>query len=60
MLITDAMLQEFCLVTDETRLAPELKKRYEGLADRLTLYTPFAPNEKDDWWRRLTTAFRAS
>jgi probable F420-dependent oxidoreductase len=60
MLITDAMLQEFCLVTDETRLAPELKKRYEGLADRLTLYTPFVPNEKDDWWRRLTTAFRAS
>ncbi len=53
MLITDEMLGEFCLVTDETRLADDLKKRYEGLADRLTLYTPFVPGEKDEWWRGL-------
>ncbi len=56
MLITDEMLGEFCLVTDEKNLASELKKRYEGIADRLTLYTPFVPGEKDEWWRELTKA----
>ena len=53
MLITDEMLSEFCLVTEEDKLAGELKKRYEGIADRLTLYTPFVPGEKDEWWRSL-------
>lgn len=57
MLITDEMLGEFCLVTDEAKLADELKKRYEGLADRLTLYTPFVPGERDEWWRGLTAKF---
>ena len=53
MLITDEMLDEFCVVTDEANLASELKKRYDGIADRLTLYTPFVPGEKDEWWKRL-------
>jgi probable F420-dependent oxidoreductase len=57
MLITDEMLNEFCLVTEESKLAEELKKRYDGIADRLVIYTPFVPGEKDDWWRGLTTAF---
>ncbi|HSO13661.1 MAG TPA: TIGR03617 family F420-dependent LLM class oxidoreductase [Anaerolineales bacterium] len=57
MLITDEMLSEFCLVTEEDKLADELKKRYEGIADRLTLYTPFVPGEKDEWWRQLAKSF---
>lgn len=57
MLITDEMLHEFALVTDESGLADELKKRYDGIADRLTLYTPFVPGEKDEWWRGLTNVF---
>ena len=57
MLITDEMLHEFCLVTEEDKLADELKKRYDGIADRLVIYTPFVPGEKDDWWRKLTTSF---
>jgi probable F420-dependent oxidoreductase len=56
MLITDEILNEFCLVTEENRLAEELKKRYNGIADRLALYTPFVPGEKDEWWRGLTKA----
>jgi len=55
MLITDEMLREFCLVADEDKLADELKKRYKGIADRLTLYTPFVPGEKDEWWRGLAS-----
>jgi probable F420-dependent oxidoreductase len=57
MLITDEMLNEFCLVTDEHGLADALKKRYNGIADRLTIYTPFVPGEKDDWWRSLAGSF---
>ena len=53
MLITDEMLNEFAIVTDENKLADELKQRYEGIADRLTLYTPFLPGEKDGWWKTL-------
>ena len=57
MLITDEMLNEFCLVTEEEKLASELKKRYDGIADRLTLYIPFAPGERDEWWKRLAKSF---
>jgi len=60
MLITDEMLSEFCLVTEDRHLADELKKRYEGLADRLTLYIPFVPGEKDKWWRRFVERCRIS
>jgi alkanesulfonate monooxygenase SsuD/methylene tetrahydromethanopterin reductase-like flavin-dependent oxidoreductase (luciferase family) len=57
MLISDEMLGEFCLVTDEDNLAVELKQRYAGIADRLTLYTPFVPGEKDEWWKNLVSRF---
>src|SRR5689334_22398668 len=56
MLITDEMLNEFCLVTEESKLAHDLKKRYDGIADRLTLYAPFVPEEKDRW-KRLGDVF---
>jgi len=56
-LITDEMLNEFCLMTTQENLAKDLKKRYNGIADRLTLYTPFVPNEKDEWWRKLARNF---
>ena len=57
MLITDEMLSEFCLVTEESKLADKLKKRYDGIADRLTLYTPFIPGERDEWWKKLAREF---
>ncbi len=57
MLITDEMLGEFCLVTDEKELYSDLKKRYDGIADRLTLYSSFAPGEKDEFWRKLNKSF---
>jgi probable F420-dependent oxidoreductase len=57
MLVTDEMLREFCLVTEESQLATELKQRYNGIADRLALYTAFASKETDEWWRRLVSKF---
>ena len=56
MLITDEMLSEFCLMTEEDKLTDELKKRYEGIADRLTLYTPFVLGERDEQWRELANS----
>lgn len=56
-LVTDEMLQTFCLTCDETSLAKELKKKYDGRADRLCLYAPFVPGERDDFWARLCGAF---
>jgi probable F420-dependent oxidoreductase len=56
-LVTDEILGTFCLVTDAESLPAKLQERYEGLADRLTLYTPFTPGEKDDFWKRLVNAF---
>lgn len=56
-LITDEMLNEFAVVAKENHVVDELKKRYNGIADRLTLYTPFVPGEKDEWWRGLAQSF---
>ncbi len=58
-LITDEVLQEFCLITSRERLALELRQRYDGIADRLTLYSPFVPGEKDAFWRRLAADFQS-
>jgi probable F420-dependent oxidoreductase len=60
MLITDEMLNEFCLVTEDDKLGDELKRRYEGVADRLSIYTPFVPGEKDEWWSQLANQFNPS
>ena len=60
LLITDDMLSEFCLVTDEGKLVAELKKRYDGIVDRLTLYTPFVPGERDEWWKELAKSYKYS
>lgn len=57
MLITDEMLSEFCLVSEESKLADELKKRYDGIANRLTVYTPFVSGEKYEWWKGLAKSF---
>jgi probable F420-dependent oxidoreductase len=59
LLITDEMLSEFCLITREDQLADELKRRYDGIADRLSVYVPFVPGEKDEWWKKLTRNFAA-
>jgi probable F420-dependent oxidoreductase len=56
-LITDEMLHTFCLVTDLASLPVQLQKRYAGLADRLTLYIPFVPGERDDFWKQMTAAY---
>ena len=57
--ITDEMLNTFATVARPEALASALKSRYSGLADRLTLYLPFRPGERDGFWRKLVTELRS-
>lgn len=52
-LITREMLETFAVIAPSSHLAESLVERYEGFADRLTLYLPFVPGERDDFWRSL-------
>jgi hypothetical protein len=51
--ITDEMLETFAVVSSPQGLGASLRSRYRGLADRLTLYLPFSPGDRDDFWARL-------
>ncbi|HEY3311531.1 MAG TPA: TIGR03617 family F420-dependent LLM class oxidoreductase [Anaerolineales bacterium] len=58
-LISDDILVEFCTeASSPTELAAALKQRYAGLADRLTLYIPFIPGDKDAFWNELAAEFK--
>jgi len=50
-LIDPEMLATFAVVVDEKDLPEGLQDRYNGLADRLGLYLPFVPGERDALWR---------
>jgi probable F420-dependent oxidoreductase len=52
-LIDDQMLNTFAIVADQADLADALIKRYQGLTDRLSLYLPFRPGERDDFWKEI-------
>lgn len=52
-LVSEEMLQTFATVAAPEDLAAALKERYTGLADRLALYTPFIPGQRDAFWKAL-------
>ncbi len=52
-LISDEMLHTVAVVCAEDHLAAALLDRYAGLADRLGLYLPFVPGQRDGLWKRL-------
>lgn len=52
-LISDEMLETFAVVADPHELTTRLQARYAGMVDRLALYLPFFPGERDAFWRRL-------
>lgn len=56
-LISDRMLEEFAIIASPTDLAEALHRRYAGTVDRLGLYIPFKPGERDDFWRELLSGF---
>jgi probable F420-dependent oxidoreductase len=50
-LITDEMLRTFAVEAAPDEVGPALKERYEGLIDRVALYVPFVPGERDEFWQ---------
>jgi probable F420-dependent oxidoreductase len=52
-LIDEEILAAFAVIADPGDLVAALKARYQGLAGRLTLYIPFVPGERDEFWRAL-------
>ncbi|MGC1375860.1 MAG: TIGR03617 family F420-dependent LLM class oxidoreductase [Anaerolineales bacterium] len=57
--VTDPMLETFVVQASENDLAAAIRKRYTGLAGRITLYLPFTPGERDAFWRKLAASFSA-
>ncbi len=57
-LVTDEMLHTFAIEAAPDEIGPALKERYEGLIDRVALYLPFVPGEKDDFWRKAVESVR--
>lgn len=51
-LITDEMLYTFAIEAAPDEVGSAVKERYEGLIDRVALYLPFVPGEKDEFWRK--------
>jgi probable F420-dependent oxidoreductase len=58
-LINDEILETFAVVAPRDKLGAAVKERYQDLADRLTLYTPFTPGEQDDFWKNLMDIINA-
>jgi probable F420-dependent oxidoreductase len=56
-LISDEVLAELAVEAPPEQLGATIRERFDGLFDRVTLYTPFVPGQDDDFWRGLVAAF---
>lgn len=56
-LVTDEVLDAFAVEAAPDELGLALRERYDGLLDRIALYLPFVPGERDDVWRSLSSSF---
>ena len=50
-LVTDEMLSAFAVEAAPDEIGAKLKERYGGIVDRVSLYLPFVPGEREDFWR---------
>ena len=57
-LINDEILGTFAVVADPADIPEQIQDRYSGLADRITLYTPYNSGEKDTFWHSLITKLK--
>ncbi len=57
-LIDDAMLAEFAVEGTWAEIGPRIRERYQGLLDRVALYLPYRPGERDEQWRQVLAGVR--
>ena len=55
--ITDEMLDVYSVIGTHDEIVDKLKRKYDGVLDRLAFYQPFVPGQQDDRWRELARAF---
>ena len=55
-LVSDDMLREFAVIASPADLPTALLERYQGVVDRLGLYIPFVPGQRDEFWKQLLSA----
>jgi probable F420-dependent oxidoreductase len=55
-LINNDILREVAIIASPAGLPAALLERYTGIVDRLGLYIPFMPGERDEFWENLLQA----
>jgi probable F420-dependent oxidoreductase len=58
--VTDEMLDAFAIEADPQDVGAQLRKRYDGLVDRVALFDFLEPGQPDDFWRELVRTASAS
>jgi probable F420-dependent oxidoreductase len=57
-LIPDALLDQIGVVAKPAELPGAIRRRYEGVLDRVSLYFPIRSDDAEDRWRAFSTSFR--
>jgi probable F420-dependent oxidoreductase len=57
-MVNDQMLNTFAVVAEPTKLADALLERYQGLSERLLLYLPLRPGERDNFWKTIINTIK--
>jgi probable F420-dependent oxidoreductase len=59
-LITDEMLETFAVLAKPEQLPEELEARYRGFVDHLSIYLPYQPGDRDEFWNGLVTTIKSA
>ena len=59
-LVPDALLEEVAIVAPPTGVPAALRRRYEGLLDRVSLYFPIPEGAPEADWRAFVDSFRVA
>jgi probable F420-dependent oxidoreductase len=57
--ITDEMLAEFLVEGTWDDIGGKIRAKYDGLADRVSLYLPFMPDTDDSQWAKVAKAIHS-
>ncbi len=59
-LIPDRLVDELAVIAKPSEVPSALRRRYEGLLDRVSLYFPIPDDGNDDRWKQFVADFRAA
>ena len=59
-LIPDALLEQIAVIAKPKDLAAAIRRRYDGVLDRVSLYFPIRASDGEETWKSFVSAFRAA